>query len=67
LTLPYNYYTINLGTCFANAYFIGKVVIPSNFNDIDPEKKADGIYLFLLGKRVYSNMKKDYGGYDPWI
>ncbi len=67
LTLPYNYYTINLGTCFANAYFIGKVVIPSNFNDIDQEKKADGIYLFLLGKRVYSNMKKDYGGYDPWI
>ena len=67
LTLPYNYYTTNLGTCFANAYFIGKIVIPANFNDIDPEKKADSIYLFLLGKRVYSNMKKDYGGYDPWI
>lgn len=68
LTLPYNYYTINLGTCFANAYFIGKVVIPSNFNDIDPEKKAEEIYSYLFGeeKRIYTKMKGSFGGLVAW-
>jgi len=33
----------------------------------DPEKKANDIYKFLLGKGVYDDMKKSFGGYCPWL
>lgn len=59
--LPYNYYTTNIDTAMADAYYIGKVLFPEKFKDIDPEKKADDIYKFLLGKEVYEQMSKDFG------
>lgn len=63
LLLPYNFYTTNIDTAIADAYYIGKVLYPERFKDIDPEKKADEIYKFLLGKELYSQMAKDYGGF----
>lgn len=59
--LTYNFYSTNIGTAIANAYFIGKVAYPDKFDDIDPRAKADEIYKFLLGKGVYSQMANDYG------
>lgn len=32
------------------------------FADLDPQKKADEIYTFLLGKPVYPQMQKEFGG-----
>ncbi len=62
--LPYNFYTTNVGTAIADAYWAGKVIFPEKFQDIDPAKKADEIYQFLLGKKLYEQMAKDYyGGY----
>lgn len=61
--LPYNFYTTNIDTAIADAYYMGKVLYPEQFKDIDPEKKADEIYKFLLGKELYSQMAKDYGGF----
>lgn len=61
--LPFNYYTSNLGTALADAYYIGKVIYPEQYQDIDPAKKADEIYTFLLGKPVYEQMKADFGGF----
>lgn len=61
--LPFNYYTTNLDTAMADAYYIGKIIYPEQFKDIDPEKKADEIYSFLDGKPVYSQMAKDFGGF----
>ncbi|MDI3472492.1 MAG: iron complex transport system substrate-binding protein [Thermotogaceae bacterium] len=61
--LPYNYYTTNIGTALADAYFVGKIVYPEKFKDIVPEKKADEIYEFLVGKAVYNEMKKQFGGF----
>lgn len=61
--LPFNFYTTNLDTAMADAYYIGKVIYPEQFKDIDPEKKADEIYTFLNGKPVYSQMAKDFGGF----
>jgi iron complex transport system substrate-binding protein len=55
--LPYNWYTKNYGSILANAYFIGKTVYPDRFADIDPAKKADEIYTFLVGKPVFEEMK----------
>ena len=61
--LPFNYYTTNIGTALADAYYIGKVLYPDRFSDIDPEKKADEIFEFLVGKPVYEEMKEKWGGF----
>ena len=61
--LPYNYYSTNIDTAIANAYYIGKVLYPEQFEDIDPVEQADEIYRCLLGKELYSEMAADYGGF----
>lgn len=61
--LPYNFYTTNIGTALADAYYIGKVLYPEEFKDINPEEKADEIYTFLVGKPVYKEMKGEFGGF----
>lgn len=61
MLLPFNWYTTNIETALADAYAIGKILYKDNFEDIDPEKKADEIYTFMIGKPVYRDMKKDYG------
>ena len=61
--LPYNFYTTNVGTALANAYYIGKVLYPERFKDINPEERADEIYNFLVGKPVYKDMRDFWGGY----
>jgi iron complex transport system substrate-binding protein len=63
--LPYNYYNTNLDTAIADAYFLGKVIYPGAFADIDPEQKADEIYQALLGRPVYSQMAETFGGFGP--
>jgi len=61
--LPFNFYTTNICTAFADAYYIGKVLYPDRFKDIDPEMKVDEIYTFLVGKPVYKEMQRDFGGF----
>ncbi|WP_348771045.1 iron ABC transporter substrate-binding protein [Pseudodesulfovibrio sp. zrk46] len=61
--LPYNWYTKNYGSILANAYFVGKVLYPERFNDVDPAAKADEIYTFLVGKPVFSDMQKMFLGH----
>ncbi|AFQ42542.1 iron ABC transporter substrate-binding protein [Desulfosporosinus meridiei] len=61
--IPYNFYTTNIDTALADAYYAGKVIFPEKFQDIDPVKKSEEIYTFLLGKPVYEEMAKDYGGF----
>ncbi len=60
--LPYNWYTKNFGSVIADAYYIGKVIYPERFKDIVPEKKADEIYTFLVGKPVFQQMKTLFSG-----
>lgn len=61
---PYNHYTTNIDTALANTYYIGKVIYPDEFEDINPEEKADEIYRFLVGKHVYNEMKRDWRGFE---
>lgn len=61
--LPYNYYTTNFGTVLANTYYVGKLIHPEVFKEIDPKKEADRIYEFLLGEGVYSRMEEIFGGF----
>lgn len=58
---PFNWYTTNIGTALCDAFAIGKILYPDAYRDIDPEKKADEIYTFLVGTPVYEAMKKNYG------
>ncbi|MDI9395948.1 MAG: iron ABC transporter substrate-binding protein [Euryarchaeota archaeon] len=60
--IPYNYYNTNFESVLANAYFVGKVLYPDRFEDIDPEAKADEIYTFFIGKPVFSDLNGQYNG-----
>lgn len=59
--LPYNWYTQNFGSILANAYYIGKLLYPERFQDIDPVMKANQIYTFLVGKPVFDQMSQAFG------
>ncbi len=61
IVFPYNWYSTNYSTILVNSYFIGKVLYPDSFSDVDFEKKADEIYSFILGKKIYKEMKERYG------
>ncbi|MBN2027215.1 MAG: iron ABC transporter substrate-binding protein [Actinobacteria bacterium] len=66
--LPFNYYATNIDTAIADSYFMGKIMFPDAFEDIDPVEKADEIYEFLLGTAMYEQMARDFGGFvqlDP--
>jgi iron complex transport system substrate-binding protein len=60
--LPYNWYTINHGSMIADAYYIGSVLYPEEFSDVDPIAKADDIYTFLVGEPVFDQMNEAFNG-----
>lgn len=59
--LPYNWYNQNFESILANAYFIGKLLYPERFADIDPAAKADEIFTFMDGKPVFAEMNRQFG------
>jgi iron complex transport system substrate-binding protein len=61
--LPYNYYSTNIDTAIADAYYLGKIICPTAFADIDPAQKADEIYRSLLGQPAYAQMVESFGGF----
>jgi iron complex transport system substrate-binding protein len=63
LLLPYNYYYTNLEIALANAYYIGKVLYPDQFSDIDPAGKFDEITTKMLGTALYKETAERYGQY----
>ncbi|OAT81332.1 hypothetical protein A6M21_00545 [Desulfotomaculum copahuensis] len=62
--IPYNFYTTNIDTALADTYYAGKIIFPAQFKDIDPVQKANDIYRFLLGKPLYQQVAKGYGGFE---
>jgi len=59
--LGYNWYTTNFDTSLVDAYYVGSVLYPSQFSDIDPVQKANEIYTFMCGTPVYEQMVALYG------
>jgi iron complex transport system substrate-binding protein len=59
--LSYNYYANNFGVALSDAYYVGSVLYPSQFSDVDPVQKANEIYTFLCGAAVYDDMVALYG------
>ncbi|MBN1887764.1 MAG: iron ABC transporter substrate-binding protein [Thermoflexales bacterium] len=60
--LPYNSYNTNIDTAIADAYYLGKILYPKAFADVDPAKKADEIYVALVGQPLYAQISKTFGG-----
>ena len=61
--LPDVAYYRNIETAIADIYFLGKLLYPDAFKDIDPVCKADEIYTFMLGMPLYEKMAALYGGF----
>lgn len=55
--LPYNSYNRNFDTVLGNTYYIGTVLYPDAFADIDPYAKADEIYTFLNGAPAMGELR----------
>jgi iron complex transport system substrate-binding protein len=45
----------------ADAYFIGKLLYPDRFVDVNPAAKADEIYAFLVGKPIFNRLNAAFG------
>ncbi|HJJ86989.1 MAG TPA: ABC transporter substrate-binding protein [Methanocorpusculum sp.] len=59
---PHTSMNVNHETTLANSYFIGKLLYPEQFEDIDPVKKADEIYSFVVGEPVFDILKENVDG-----
>ncbi len=60
--LPDNWYAENFGSVLANAYFVGKILHPDRFADVDPAARADAIFRFLVGAPVFDDLDAAFGG-----
>lgn len=63
IVLPHNWYTTNFENIICNAYYIGKVLYPESFINIDIEEQSADIYKTFLGVNVYDSMMKQYNAY----
>lgn len=61
--LPTRFYGNLHGSSIANAYYVGSVLNPNRFEDVDPTAKADEIYDTLLGTGVYDRLAEKFGGF----
>ncbi len=58
--LPYNWYNTNYENVLADAYYIGKIVYPDRFADIDPIEKANEIMTKFLGASPLDKILSQY-------
>lgn len=56
--VAFRFSATNTEMAIANAYYVGKVLYPEKFSDIDIEKKTDEITKEFLGIPLYSHLKK---------
>ena len=61
-------YTTNLEIALADAYYIGSVLYPEQFADLDPAEKFDELSNFFLGIDCYEQIAGQYyGGFQPVV
>ncbi len=53
---PYNFYTNNFESILANSYYVGKVLYPDRFRDVEPMEKAQEISEFLNGAPAFDSI-----------
>ncbi len=62
MQLPYNYYSTNIDIALCDAYYIGTIVYPEKFSDVDIVAKSNAIFRELLGKDLYAGVAEEYYG-----
>ncbi len=62
--MGYNWYALNFEVVLTDAYYVGKVLYPTQFSDIDVAQKANEIYSFLDGAPLYEQMTELYGPFS---
>ncbi len=63
--MGYNWYALNFDVALTDAYYVGAVLYPNHFADINPTQKADEIYTFLCGAPLYEQMVQITGAFGP--
>jgi iron complex transport system substrate-binding protein len=63
--LAYNNNYTNIEIALADAYYAGTVIYPDAFSDINIDEKADEIFEFLLGEKIYSQYVDAGQGFGP--
>jgi iron complex transport system substrate-binding protein len=61
--LPTRFYGNLYGSTLADAYYVGTVLYPDRFSDVDPAARADEIYETLFGTGVYDQLAERFGGF----
>jgi iron complex transport system substrate-binding protein len=59
---PSNSYNQNFEAILANAYYVGKVLYPRRFEDVDPIAKAEELSVFLNGGPAFEALNKQFDG-----
>lgn len=68
LQMPFNYYATNIDIALADAYYIGTILYPEQFADIDPVEKFNEITTYMLGINAYDRIAESYyGGYQQVV
>jgi iron complex transport system substrate-binding protein len=62
MQLPYNFYYTNIDIALSDAYYIGCIVYPEKFKDVDIVSKSNEIFKTLLGKDLYAEVAAGYNG-----
>jgi len=60
--LQYNWYATNWDSLLADCYWVGKILYPSAFADVNVEDKADEIYEMWVGEAIYDQVVLNCGG-----
>ncbi len=58
--IPYHSYETNIDTAMVDMYYIGSIIHPEGFKDINIADKAAEIYTKLLGMDVYQDLMEKY-------
>ena len=62
MQLPYNYYYTNIDIALCDAYYIGSIVYPDRFSDVDIVSRSNEVFDMLLGKDLYGAVAEEYYG-----
>lgn len=59
-----HYYAASPDTVLAESYYMGTVLHPSSFKEINLAEKANHLYRFFVGQPLYSDMARLFGPYE---
>ncbi len=62
LLMPH-YYAADPATVLSESWYVGKVLYPEQFQDIDIGIVADQLYTFFVGQPLYQDMSEIFGGF----